>query len=409
MSEEAGEHRMDREEDGSLGAIFDPFSGIAGDMVLGCWIDLGLDREWLLGLADRLGLHVASIAVEGVRRAGLAAVKVTIEPGGTAAGAGDGEGRHFSEIRELVENSALEARAKALALGAFGRLAAAEGRVHGVPTERVHFHEVGAVDAILDICGAAEGMVRLGIGQATTLPVALGRGSVEIRHGSYPAPAPATAYLLEGTAVRAVGYPYETVTPTGAALLAEFCGGRAPSGDATIVRVGYGAGTRDPRDHPNCLRVWLTRDPGDAAQAVFVLQTDVDDLSPEYVPGLIEACLEAGALDALVHAVQMKKGRIGWRLEALVGPARRPEVEEAVLRHSTTLGIRSWSVRRRTLARRIETRRWRGHPIRVKVRDTPGRERAKAEFEDVSAAAAVEGLEPAALLRALRREWPDLE
>lgn len=396
------------QEEAGLHAIFDPFGGIAGDMVLGCWIDLGLDREWLLGLADLLGLRVEKLSVERVRRAGLSAVKVTIEPAREADDRHD-HGRHYSEIRRLVESSALGERAKALALGAFGRLAVAEARVHGVPPERVHFHEVGAVDAILDICGAADGYVRLGIREAATLPVALGRGSVEIGHGTYPIPAPATAYLLEGTAVRAAGYPYEAVTPTGAALLAEFCGGRAPSGDDTIVRVGYGAGTRDPEDHPNCLRVWLGRRPGDAPDAVFVLQTDVDDLSPEYLPGLIEACLAAGALDATVHAVQMKKGRPGWRLEAQVTPDRRPAVEEAVFRHSTTLGIRSWSVRRRTLARRIEARRWRGHAIRVKVRETAGAERAKAEFEDVAAAAAAEGIEPAALLRKLRREWPDLE
>lgn len=395
-------------EEGALRAVFDPFSGIAGDMVLGCWIDLGLQREWLVDLAERLGIGETTISVERVRRAGLAAVRVAIGP--AEEGGDDGHpGRPFSAIRALIEESPLADRSRALALGAFGRLAAAEGRVHGVPPEAVHFHEIGAVDAILDICGAADGMVRLGIDDATTLPVALGRGSVEIAHGTYPVPAPATAYLLEGTTVRPSGYGYETVTPTGAALLAEFCQGRAATEDATVVRVGYGAGAWDPPDHPNCLRVWLTRVDRDGPEAVVVLQTDVDDLSPEYVAGLIEACLEAGALDAVVHTVQMKKGRTGWRLESLVTPDRRAAVEDAVLRHSTTLGLRSWSVRRRTLARRIETRRWRGHVIRVKVREAPGEGRAKPEFEDVAAAAAAEGLEPAALLRTLRREWPDLE
>lgn len=393
--------------DDGVHAIFDPFAGIAGDMVLGCWIDLGLDREWLVGVADLLELRVEAIEVDRVRRAGLSAVKVTIEPGVDSAGAATG--RHFSEIRETIEASGLEERAKALALGAFGRLAAAEGRVHGVPPERAHFHEVGAVDALLDICGAADGYVRLAIREASALPVALGGGTVRIEHGDYPVPAPATAYLLEGTTVRASGYPYETVTPTGAALLAEFCGGREAWGDAKVLGVGYGAGTRDPSDHPNCLRVWLARRESDAPATVFVLQTDLDDLSPEYLPGLIEACLEAGALDAVLQPLQMKKGRPGWRLEALVGPERRDQVEEAVFRHSTTLGIRSWSVRRRTLVRRIETRRWRGHAIRVKVRRSPNGPRAKPEFEDVSAAAAAEGMEAAALLGRLRREWPDLE
>lgn len=391
-------------------AIFDPFSGIAGDMVLGCWMDLGLDRAWLLEVAERLALPLSDVRVQRVRRAGLSAVSVTIE---APREAGDHRsGRHFSEIRERIQESDLEERAKVLALGAFGRLAAAEGRVHGIPAERVHFHEVGAIDAILDICGAADGFLRLGIADASTLPVALGRGTVQIHHGTYPVPAPATAYLLEGTAVRPAGYAYESVTPTGAALLAEFCRGRQPSGDATVARVGYGAGSRDPEDHPNCLRVWLTRRPGDAREAVLVLQADVDDMTPEYVPGLIEACLEAGALDAVVHGVLMKKGRPGWRLEVQVEPSRREKVEEALLRHSTTLGVRGWSVQRHTLARRLETRVWRGHGIRVKMRRVPGDEgpeRAKAEYEDVAAAAAAEGMEPSALLQVLRREWGDLD
>lgn len=390
-------------------AIFDPFSGISGDMILGSWIDLGLEREWLLGLADLLSLAVADIVVERVSRAGLSAIKVTIQPAQEAAGTG--HGRHFSEIRRLVEESALPERPKSLALAAFARLAAAEGRVHGIPPEEVHFHEVGAVDAILDVCGAADGFVRLGIRDASATPVALGGGTVEIHHGAYPVPAPATAYLLEGTAVRPIGYPYEAVTPTGAALLAEFCRGRRPAGDAVVRRVGYGAGTMDPDDHPNCLRVWLTAPVGDVRDTVLVLQTDVDDMSPEYVPRLLEACLEAGALDAVVHGVQMKKGRPGWRLEVLVEPPRRQAVEDAVFRHSTTLGLRSWPVHRRTLDRRLERRTWRGHAIGVKVREDPsagGWGRGKPEHEDVVAAAAAEGMEPSEVLRALRREWPDL-
>lgn len=389
-----------------LHAVFDPFSGIAGDMVLGCWIDLGLDREWLLEVAAQLSVRVADIRVERVRRAGLVAHKVTIEPPGDGKG-----GRHFSEIRDLVETSDMEERAKAVALGAFGRLAAAEGRVHGIPPERVHFHEVGALDAILDICGAADGLVRLGIREATTLPVALGQGNVQISHGTYPVPAPATAYLLEGTTVRAAGYPYESVTPTGAALLAEFCRGRAPAGDATVVRVGYGAGSLDPEDHPNCLRVWLVVRPGDPARTVVVLQTDVDDMAPEYIPRLVDACLEAGALDAVVHPVHMKKGRPGWRLDVQVEAARRAEVERAIFGHSSTLGVRRWTVERHVLERRVERRTWRGHTIRVKLRrdlGSPAWTVGKAEHEDVVAAAAAEGMEPLEVLRLLRREWPDL-
>ncbi len=396
---------------GGVRAIFDPFSGISGDMVLGCWMDLGLDRDWLAELAHRLELDV-TIQVERVRRAGLSASYVRLRPG--AEGKGGGHGRHWSSIRRQIEESALGDRTKALALAAFGRLAAAEGRVHGVPADEVHFHEVGAVDAILDICGAADGFVRLGIEGASALPVALGGGSVRIAHGTYPVPAPATAYLLEGRAVRPTAYDYECTTPTGAALLAELSDADPPAGDATVLRVGYGAGTRDPEDHPNCLRVWLLAGPREGASAVLVLQADVDDLTPEYVPAVIEACLEAGALDAVVQPVQMKKGRPGWRLEALASPEALEAVEEALFRHSTTLGVRRWTVTRRTLARSVERRSWRGHDIRLKrphgAVGPDGRTRAsKPEYEDVAAAARAEGLDVAEVRRMLREAWPDVQ
>ena len=451
---EPGSHgRTSRPGVGGRRAIFDPFSGVSGDMVLGCWLELGrkegLEREWLLDVADRLRLSLEDVRVETVSRAGLTATKVTVVPeggrpelppdlvdgergdepephdGSPEAGRGapksrnsrgavpsaDHHGRAYARIRSTIEDSALPDRSRSLALAAFARLAEAEARVHGVPPEQVHFHEVGAVDAILDICAAADGWVRLGIEDGRTHPVAVGTAWVEMAHGRYPVPAPATAYLLEGTAVRATGYPYELVTPTGAALLAQFTGGRFPSEDATILRVGYGAGTRDPRGHSNCLRVWLA-EVRDAPGAVLVLQADVDDMTPEYVPDLLDACLEAGALDAVVIGTQMKKGRAGWRLEVQVEPRHRDAVEEAVLRHSTTLGLRSWPVSRRVLARATEERKWRGHRIRVKLRDSAvegGAPRAKPEHDDVAAAAAAEGLPASELLRRLRREWPDLE
>ncbi|MFQ5889907.1 MAG: LarC family nickel insertion protein [Gemmatimonadota bacterium] len=435
--------------------IFDPFSGISGDMLLGAWIDLGLDRHWLLDVADRVGVRMAELRVEPVDRAGVRAVRVMVAPAGEArdaepahhrrhastaqaaahapepahgvpsatggehrhgsASAGEkarAHGRPYSDIRHQIEESSLDERSKSLALDVFGRLAAAEGRVHGVPPDAVHFHEVGAADALLDICGGADGFFRLGIEEASTLPVGLGQGSIEIHHGRYPVPAPATAYLLEGTAVRHTGYPGELVTPTGAALLAGLCRGRPASGDATVERVGYGAGARDPAEHPNCLRVWLTRPHDGVRSAVHILQVDVDDMSPEYVPSLIDACLEAGALDATVQTVYMKKGRPAWRLECLVEPAMRASVEDAVFRHSSTIGLRSWSVMRHTLLRSMEERAWRGHRIRVKRSGPEGGSpdllRSKAEYEDVVAAAAAEGMEPARVLRELRRAWPDL-
>jgi len=396
---------------GGRRALFDPFAGIAGDMVLGCWMDLGLDREWLAGLADRLELSFEVIEVERVVRCGLEAARVALEPAAEAHGKA-GHGRHWTEIREHLERAPLIEEARPLALGAFARLSEAEGRVHGVPPDEVHFHEVGAVDAILDICGAAEGFVRLGFEEAATRPVTPGGGSVVIQHGEYPVPAPATAYLLEGTAIRADGYEGECTTPTGAAILAELTRGRPPRGDVVVERVGYGAGTRDPEDHPNCLRVWAVRAAEDG-RAALLLQADLDDLSPEYVPELIEACLEAGALDATVHGLTMKKGRPGWRVEALVPPGRQGGVEDVLFEHSTTLGVRGWRTFRRVLARRVEEREWRGHTIRVKLSagGSPAERMSwtgKPEHDDVAAAAAAEGMAPRAVLRELRGDWPDL-
>lgn len=399
-----------REEAGAAGriAVFDPFAGISGDMVLGAFVDLGLEPSWLAEVAEALRIPAPDVRVERVRRAGLSAMSVSFVP--APGGRRDGAGRSWREIRSLLEGSGLGEEALSLSLGAFTRLARAEARVHGVPAEEVHFHELGAVDALLDVCGAAEGYVRLGIERAATHPVATGRGTVRMEHGEYPLPAPATAYLLEGTATRFTGYEAECVTPTGAALLAEFTGGRAFSGDLVPERVGYGAGDRDPGDRPNCLRVWLGRGPGEGGGLVM-LQADVDDMSPEYVPELIDACLDAGAVDAVVRAVQMKKGRSAWRLEALSAPAARDRVEEALFRHSTTLGVRSWPVSRSVLERHTEERTWRGHRIRVKTARRPGSGgpvRAKPEHDDVAAAAAAEGLPAPEVLRELGRLWPDL-
>lgn len=402
-----GPVRQESETEGGRAAVFDPFAGISGDMVLGAWIDLGLGQEWLVGLADRLGLAMRRLEARRAMRAGLSCTQVIVEP----AAADGGQGRHWSEIRGLLERAELDESARPVALGAFARLAAAEARVHGVDVDAVHFHEVGAADALLDICAAAEGFERLGLVDAATRPVCVGRGTVRIAHGTYPVPAPATAYLLEGIEILADGYDGECTTPTGAALLAELTGGRPAGGDWVLERVGYGAGSRDPEDHPNCLRVWLGRAP-ERGGTLVVLQADVDDLSPEYAPQLIEACVTAGALDASVGWRLMKKGRPAWRLEALVRAPERRAVEDVIFRHSTTLGVRGLYASRRTLPRRIEMREWRGHRIRVKLSPAAGNPEGpwsgKPEHDDVAAAAAGEGMAPRAVLRALREAWPDL-
>src|SRR5690606_23075440 len=231
---------------------------------------------------------------------------------------------------------------KALAAEVFRTLAEAEARVHGVSIDRVHFHEVGALDAILDVLCAVAGIEELGIERCYSRPVAVGSGYVDIQHGRYPLPAPATLNLLADFAVRATGYPEEYTTPTGAALLSVLTGKRTPPAEYTVVRSAYGAGTRDPKDRPNCLRIILCELEPDADSRLFMVQADIDDMAPEYLASAQDALFAAGALDVVVSPVAMKKGRPGMRLEALVGEAKREAVLAAVFQATSTIGARVW-------------------------------------------------------------------
>jgi hypothetical protein len=298
----------------------------------------------------------------------------------------------------------VDARARRIARGAFERLARAEAAVHGSDPERVHFHEVGAVDAIADIVGTAAGIVQLGIDTAYTRPVALGRGWVESAHGRLPVPAPATLRLLEGCPVVESPFEDELVTPTGAALLAELTGGRTAPGDFRPIRSGFGAGARDPKERPNCLRLILLDDAATTA-AVVLVQADVDDLSPELVPDALQALLDAGALDAWAQPVSMKKGRPGLRLEALARSDDRARIAEALFTHTTTIGLRFWPVDREILPREVQEMEWRGFRIRIKRAILPdGTFRFKPEYEDVTQVARALGLSPLACLHALYQD-----
>ena len=278
----------------------------------------------------------------------------------------------------------------------FRRIAEAEAAVHGVAVERVHFHEVGALDSILDVLCAVAGLEQLGYDPCFTRPVAVGSGTVEIEHGRYPLPAPATARLLEGLPVRETGYPEECTTPTGAALLAELTGGRRPPTEVLYGRSGFGAGTRNPAGRPNCLRlIECVIGPASAAEPIHELHADIDDLAPEYVASARDALLKAGALDIAMSRVEMKKGRLGVRVEALVAASALDRVVEALFRATTTIGVRHWPVERVTLERTEETVEWRGHSIRMKVVRLPGGAlRRKPEFDDVAEAARETGLTP---------------
>lgn len=384
-------------------AILDPAAGISGDMTLGALLSLGVPAAWLEELPQRLGLEGVGVTVRRVARGGVECTQIefAIPP--------QPHGRHVGELVQHVERAPMSAWVKERAARAFRLIGEAEGRVHGVPPERVHLHEVGAVDALLDIVGAIEGFERLGVDTVYHWPVAVGRGWVEAAHGRLPVPAPATALLLEGVEVAdgQAGTPVEgeATTPTGAALVRVLSSGPPPA-RWRLVATGWGAGQRDPAHYPNALRILLA-EPAAEAGRVALLATDVDDMSPEYVEPLRQALVAAGALDVQTWPVQMKKGRPGFRVEVVAPEERADAVTAALFRHSTTAGVRRWVAERVTLARRqVSVQLAPDVTVRVKVLEQPGAAgvRVKPEYDDVIAAAAALGRPPLEVARAAQRD-----
>lgn len=374
--------------------IFDPFAGISGDMTLGALIDLGLDEGWLRQFIQHLGTGPVDVHIERVNRRGIRAPHIRFEYPEEHAH------RHLRHVIEIIDGCNADDRVKDLARSAFTRVAEAEAKIHGTTIEKVHFHEVGATDAILDILCVMAGVVELGFTEFRTRPVALGSGWVDIEHGRYPVPAPATLDILRGIPLTGADMPGECTTPTGAAILATLTGGLPAPPDFSIERTGFGAGTRDAENVPNVLRLIAATAAGpeitaDPAGSLWLIQADIDDLSPEYLAGAQAALLDAGALDAVLIPVAMKKGRPGTRIEVLAPAGRLADLEQVVFRATSTIGIRRWPVERTVLERDVEETEWRGQRIRWKrVRLPDGSSRAKPEYEDIAAAARVLGLTP---------------
>lgn len=359
--------------------IFDPFAGISGDMILGALVDLGLEQEWLVELVGSLPVQ-AKLSVDSVTRGTLMAKAVRVELTGSE------KPRRLADLLQIVEQAAIGSAARQTAAATFRRLAEVEGALHGLPADEVHFHEVGGDDAIVDIVGACAAIERLEIHQCYTRPVSVGYGWVTAQHGPLPVPAPATLKLLEGLPVRDSTIEGELTTPTGAALLASLTEARPAPGIFVPVRSGYGAGSRDPDSHPNCLRVVLAQLAVEGA--LLTVQADIDDMSPEYLPPLLEALYLAGATDVWSYPIQMKKGRSGLRIEVLVSVTAREEVCRALFKNSTTIGLRFWPVDREVLPRATKTIEWRGFSIRIKTSSAPdGHVHCKPEYDDVVAAA----------------------
>ena len=362
-------------------AILDPFSGISGDMTLGALIGVGLDPEWLRALPERMGLPQVSVDIREVLRGEIVCWKVDFEIPPQP------HGRHIDQIRELVANSGAPDDVRDRADKAFWSIASSEGEIHGLPPEQVHLHEVGAVDAILDVVGAIWGFSELGVEDVRCGTIRTGDGTVRAAHGLLPVPAPATLKLLEGYRVspgpEGAG---ELVTPTGAALVRALSTGLPPA-EYIPRRSGFGAGTKDFVGRANALRIVLAdvelARAGPSERATIVA-CDVDDMSPEYVAGAAERARVAGALDVTLVAVTMKKGRQGTRIEILCRPEDAPRFEALLLRETTTIGVRRSEVDRVVLAREEATVDVLGHTVRVKVVTlSDGGRRAKPEFDDV--------------------------
>jgi pyridinium-3,5-bisthiocarboxylic acid mononucleotide nickel chelatase len=372
-------------------AILHPFSGISGDMTLGALVAVGLDPEWLRALPSRLGLDGVTTEIRDVKRAGIACTKVdfSIPP--------QPHGRHLKQIREIVNRSDAPPAVKERADATFTLIAEQEAAVHATTVERVHLHEVGAVDAILDITGAIWGFDLLGVTNVYCGAITTGDGVVFASHGTMPVPAPATMRLLEGHVIRTgpVGAG-ELVTPTGAALVRALS--RGPEPESYVPRrSGFGAGTKEFPDRANALRIVLADAVSAdlASEEVHVLTCEVDDMSPEYLAAAAERLRSAGALDVVLLSVVMKKGRAGTRLEVLAPPEQASALEAMLLEETTSIGVRHAIVRRRALRRERRTVTVLGFEIAVKVVELPGGERrTKPEFEDVQRVAMATGRTP---------------
>lgn len=357
----------------------DASSGASGDMLLGALVGAGVPLAVLQRAIDTVTPEPVALRVEEVRRGGLAATRVHVEA------AESHRRRTWRDVSALLDGTGL-------ARTVFERLAAAEGSVHGVPAEDVHFHEVGALDAIADVVGVCAGFAHLGAESVTVSPVAVGSGSVQTAHGTLPVPPPAVAELLRGVPTFAGPVAMELCTPTGAALLTALATGWGPQPAMAVGAIGVGAGGRDPDHHPNVLRLFTGTATGSDDGAPLLLECNVDDLDPRVWPAVIAALLAAGASDAWLTPILMKKGRPAHTLSALVDASRATAVRSAIFRQTSTIGLREQQLTKHALEREIVGVEVGAQPVAVKIARHGGAVvNAQPEYDDVARAAAALG------------------
>lgn len=366
-------------------AYLDCSSGISGDMFLAALLDAGVPAKSLMEELKKISLGFYEFKRTRAVRGGLVGARVEIR------GAGKHPERHLSHIEKLIGESALSESVKGRSLEIFRRLAEVEGKLHNQPPEEVHFHEVGALDAIIDVVGACAGLELAEISELVASPLNLGGGRVEAAHGSLPVPAPATAELLKGLPVYSSGVEAELVTPTGAAIVSSLAASFGPFPAMKVERIGYGAGERDIPGHPNLARLFVgAREGAEKARAgapgdevVSVIEANLDDMSPQLYGYLADRALAAGALDVTCTPAQMKKNRPGMRVSILAAPEAGDALARLLFEQTTTLGVRIYEARRKVLERRVVTVDTPYGPVNVKLAWLDGKVvNAAPEYDD---------------------------
>jgi len=360
-------------------AYFDCFAGISGDMILGAFIDLGVPAEFVEENIRKIPLEPFRLEINTAARMGIHGrqVKVVVEDR-------DKHVRNYQDIRSLIENSRLLDTVKDLSLRIFGRLAEVEASIHNCPKESVHFHEIGGVDAVVDVVGAALCVERLGINEAFASEIPVGKGFVNCLHGILPVPTPASLGLLAGVPVYGTGVSHELVTPTGAAILTSLAGDFGHMPNMLVKQVGYGVGERDLKEMPNLLRVVLGEpDLAYETDRVTIVETNIDDMNPEIFGFVMERLFEDGALDVVLIPVFMKKNRPGTMVQVICKETDREAMVRRILSETTATGVRHYRADRAKLQRKIKEATTSYGKLRVKEISGPaGSVYVVPEYED---------------------------
>ncbi|MFW6133712.1 MAG: nickel pincer cofactor biosynthesis protein LarC [Planctomycetota bacterium] len=393
----------------------DCFAGAAGDMIVGALLDAGCDFDALKRELAKLSLGGYQLRAEKVTRQGLGGTKfhVDLHAADHAHGPGTGAAGHrrLSEIVGIIDGAGLTPRVADRAKRVFARLAEAEARAHDIDVEEVHFHEIGAVDSIVDVVGACVAMELLGVDRVVCGPIPVGGGVIECAHGTMPAPAPATALLLAGARTVSSGVEREVTTPTAAAVLTTLSEAFGPVPELDVRAVGYGAGTRDDGPLPNLLRVYLG-EPTETGNVdtVVEISANIDDCTGEVIGATIEKLLSAGCLDAWALPVTMKRSRPGWMLCALAAAGDAAEAERILFEETTTFGVRRRTCTRRKLERSFETVETAYGPVRIKLGQLGDQVlTGSAEFADCLAAAEAHHVAAREVLAAAQSAWREAQ